>query len=484
MGIVIFDRDFSVISWNPSCEKIFGYSRSAIMGQTALKLMAKEVYVEVREIFSTMEKTGQAIRNRNENITSKGRTIICDWYNTPLTDSENQVIGMLCLVENVTEQIHVEKELLKIKKLESTGVLAGGIAHDFNNILTAILGNINLSLLDTNLQPGTRALLSAAEKASLRAQTLTQQLLTFAKGGEPVLAKTSLAEVIVDSADFVLHGSSTSVQYNIPEDLWMVEADRGQISQVIQNIVLNSSQAMPGGGFIEITCKNFPREDIEENLLSNSSDYVKITISDNGVGVPSHVLDKIFDPYFSTKKEGSGLGLAITLSIVNKHHGHISVQSEPDSGSVFTIYLPATKTLSLPDQPTSRPVETVVKARILLMDDDEMILHVAGSMLTALGHEVIQSKDGDECIHLYKELCAAGTPPDLVIMDLTIPGGKGGEETMNDLRQINPQVKVIVSSGYSNDPIMASFTKYGFSAAISKPYIMQDLADVIDQTLQ
>ncbi len=484
MGIVIFDRDFKVMSWNFSCENIFGYSRSEIMGQTALKIINEEAYCKIKEIFSTMEKTGQTIRNRNENITRDGRTIICDWYNTPLTDSDNQVIGMLCLVENVTEQFHLEKELLKVKKLESTGVLAGGIAHDFNNILTAILGNINLSLLDPNLQPKTKALLLAAEKASLRAQTLTQQLLTFAKGGEPVLAKTSLKEVIVDSADFVLHGSSTFVRYCIPDDLWMVEVDRGQISQVIQNIVLNSSQAMPDGGFIEITCENFPREDIGENLLSGNSDYVKITLADNGVGVPSQVLDKIFDPYFSTKKEGSGLGLAITLSIINKHHGHISVDSEPGSGSVFTIYLPATRMLSLPDQSASQPVKAVTKARILLMDDDDMILHVVGSMLTVLGHEPLLSKDGDECLHLYREQCAAGSPPDLVIMDLTIPGGKGGEATMNDLRQINPQIKVIVSSGYSNDPIMASFAKYGFIEAISKPYVMQDLAEVLDRTLK
>lgn len=484
MGIVIFDRDFKIMSWNPSCEKIFGYSRFEIMGQTALKIINEDVYSQIKTIFSTMEETGQTVRSRNENVTSEGRAIICEWYNTPLTDSDNRVIGMLSLVENVTEQIHLEKELLKVEKLESTGVLAGGIAHDFNNILTAILGNINLSLLYADLPPKTRELLEAAEKASFRAQTLTQQLLTFAKGGEPVLAKTSLAEVIVDSADFVLHGSSTSVQYSIPEDLWMAEADRGQISQVIQNIVLNSSQATPSGGVIKITCENFPREAIEENLLSRNSDYVKITISDNGVGVPSQVLDKIFDPYFSTKKEGSGLGLAITLSIINKHHGHISVESEPGSGSVFTIYLPATKKVDIPEQGSIRPVEMVEKVRILLMDDDEMILHVAGSMLTSLGHEVISSIDGDECLRIYKEQCAAGTPPDLVIMDLTIPGGKGGEETMNDLRQINPQIKVIVSSGYSNDPIMASFAKYGFSGAISKPYIMQDLADVIDMTLK
>jgi PAS domain S-box-containing protein len=484
MGIAIFDRDFKVISWNPSCEKIFGYSRSAIMGQTVLKIMDEEVYLQVKSIFSTMEERGEAVRNRNENITSEGRTIFCDWYNTPLTDSNNQVIGMLCLVENVTEQIHWEKEILKIKKLESTGVLAGGIAHDFNNILTAILGNINLSLLDNNLESKTRTLLLAAEKASHRAQTLTQQLLTFAKGGEPVLATTSLAEVIIDSADFVLHGSSTSVRYNIPDDLWMVEVDRGQISQVIQNIVLNGSQAMPGGGYIEITCENFPCKNIEESLLSENSEYVKITISDNGVGVPSHVLEKIFDPYFSTKKEGSGLGLAITLSIVNKHHGRISVESEPGSGTVFTIYLPATKKMSLPDQSISQPDETVKKARILLMDDEDMVLHVAGSMLTALGHEVISSRDGDECLHIYKEQFAAGTPPDLVIMDLTIPGGKGGRETMSELRLMNPQIKVVVSSGYSNDPIMASFTEYGFSAAIAKPYVMQDLSDVIGRTLQ
>lgn len=483
MGIVIFDHDFKIREWNPSCEKIFGYSRPEILGGVVRKIVPEDARTHVDNVLKTLMKTRQSIRNKNKNITKDGRTIVCEWYNTPLTDSADQVIGMLSLVENVTERIRFEKELLKIKKLESTGVLAGGIAHDFNNILTAILGNINLSLLDPTLHVKTKELLIAAEKASIRAQTLTQQLLTFAKGGEPVKEHTSLVEIIRDSADFVLHGSATSCRYHFPDNLWLIEADKGQISQVIQNIVLNASQSMPGGGIINIACENIARETPQDNLLSHDSDYVKITIADSGVGIPPQVIEKIFDPYFSTKKEGSGLGLAITLSIVNKHQGHISVISEPGARTVFTIYLPANSNLQALETTQQLPKTPTSAARILVMDDEEMVLDVAGSMLTTLGHQVIFARNGDDCIRIYQEETAAGSSPDLVIMDLTIPGGKGGEETIRELLQINPKIKVVVSSGYSNDPIMSSYEKYGFRAAISKPYFMNELSGIIEKTL-
>lgn len=483
MGIVIWDNDFRAKEWNASCEKIFGYLREDVLNKSGMTIVAEEDQQRISNLFDSL-KNKKTVRNRNRNITKSGKKITCEWYNTPLTDHKDNVIGILSLVEDVTDQIHLEKELLKIIKLESTGVLAGGIAHDFNNILTAILGNINLSLLDTSLEPPTRKRLMAAEKASLRAQTLTQQLLTFSKGGEPVKEQTSIVEVIRDSADFVLHGSSTSCKYYISDDLWLIDADKGQISQVIQNIVLNASQSMPGGGQISITCENIDRTKIQEDLLSTNTDYIKITISDNGVGIPERTLEKIFDPYFSTKTEGSGLGLAITLSIVRKHKGHISAESIPDEGTTFTIFLPADSKLmatTLAEKTTT--ISSTVNATILIMDDEDMVLNVVSSMIGALGYETLLSKNGDECIELYSQLMKQGNPPDLIIMDLTIPGGKGGEETTKELLQIDPNVQVVVSSGYSNDPIMASFKEYGFCAAISKPYVMDDLSQVITKTL-
>ncbi len=483
MGIVLCNNEFKIQDWNQSCEKIFGFTHQEMIGEPCHKIMHEATRDHVDDIFNTLLKTKKNIRNRNKNITKTGRIITCEWYNTRLTDSSGVMVGMLSLVMDVTEQIQLEKEQLKRKKLESTGVLAGGIAHDFNNILTAILGNINLSLLDQTLAAKTKKLLIAAEKGSIRAQSLTQQLLTFSKGGEPIKKQTSLVEVIRDSADFILHGSSTSCRYHLPDDMWLIDADKGQISQVIQNIVLNASHAMPGGGVIDITAKNVEKGSLHDDGLPHAMNCVKISISDNGVGIPRKVLERIFDPYYSTKKEGSGLGLAISQSIINKHKGHIFASSEPNSSTTFTIYLPASSSVERSNESPAAPAKPTIAAKILIMDDEEMVLDVASNMLMAIGHEVMMARNGDECIRIYQEQTAAGSPPDLVILDLTIPGGKGGAETIRALLQINPRINALVSSGYSNDPIMASYSEYGFCGTMPKPYVLADMAKIIEQTL-
>ena len=427
------------------------------------------------------EKT--VVRSHNENITRAGQIIVCDWSNTPLYDADGSMVGFLSFAEDVTERSRVEQELLKIKKLESTGVLAGGIAHDFNNILTAILGNLNLSLLDQGLSSATKGLLEAAEKASRRAKTLTQQLLTFAKGGEPIRESMSLAEVIRDSANFVLHGGNVSCHYDIPDDLWPAHADKGQISQVIQNIVLNARHAMPTGGTIVITCANVPGGANQHALLERNVKYIMIVIRDNGVGIAAKVLDRIFDPYFSTKQEGSGLGLAITLSIVNKHGGHILVDSEPGKGTVFTIFLPAAEVASVAKTEADIGLAVVRSGNVLLMDDDEGVLAVLTAMLEQFGYHVVASRDGDECVDIYRSLFGTDRAIDLVIVDLTIPGGRGGKEIMPLLQEVNPGVRVVVSSGYSNDPVMASFRAHGFCGAVTKPYVIEDLLLVLDRAM-
>jgi signal transduction histidine kinase len=312
-------------------------------------------------------------RSINENVTKIGLTIPCDWYNTTLMDSSGKVLGVLSLVEDVTEKDFMEKELLKVKKLESTGVLAGGIAHVFNNILTAIVGNINLSLFDDTLKYETKTLLEEAEKASIRARSLTQQLLTFAKGGEPVKESTSLADVVRDSANFVLSGNPVACRYTIPDDLWLVDIDKGQISQVIQNIVLNASHSMPDGKIIRIACANIDSADRGDVPLPGDRNFVKITIEDSGIGIPSNVIDNIFDPYFSTKQKGSGLGLAITHSIITKHGGHIFVRSEPGVRTIFTAYIPASSQEKSVDTKKEDIAQRARKARIMVMDDEEML---------------------------------------------------------------------------------------------------------------
>lgn len=481
MGIILWNTDFQVSQWNQAAEKIFGYSTKEAIGLSVYRLLPDAMHPHIDKIWHKLISTHDGVRSDNENLTKDGQTIRCDWFNTPIHDSAGAIIGALSLVEDVTERMRTEKELLKIEKLESTGILAGGIAHDFNNILTAILGNINLSLFDESLSLKTRNLLVSAEKASLRAKDLTQQLLTFAKGGEPIRESTSLAEIIKDSATFVLHGCNVSCTYQLPDDLWYAVVDRGQISQVIQNIVLNSRHAMPKGGNIAIVCQNVRPVDDPFSLLAPESIYVKISIKDSGIGIHADLLDKIFDPYFSTKQEGSGLGLAITHSIINKHHGHILVASEQGKGTEFIIYLPATPQ-SVEQEDVRRDITVTIQSqRILVMDDDKAVQAILEAMLQKLGHSVILASEGREAINLYLDRKDTAEPVDLVIVDLTIPGGLGGKDTLMELRKIDPHMRAIVSSGYSNDPVMASFKKYGFSAAVNKPYVLKELSEAIEE---
>jgi len=484
MGIILWDTTFCVRQWNPAAEKIFGYLADEAIGLPAKRFLPQSIHPYIDKIWQKLISTRDGVRSHNENITKEGKIILCDWFNTPICDSSGTILGALSLVENVTERMRTEKELLKMEKLESTGILAGGIAHDFNNILTAVLGNINLSLFDDQLSDKTRKLLISAEKASIRAKDLTQQLLTFAKGGEPIRESTSLAEIIKDSATFVLHGGNVSCTYELPDTLWYAVVDRGQISQVIQNIVLNSRHSMPKGGTISIFGENvLPAED-SFGLLDPERIYVKIRIKDSGIGIPANLLDKIFDPYFSTKQEGSGLGLAITHSIINKHHGHILVNSEQGMGTEFVIYLPATlrpadeKNMQREVKPTARSLW------VLVVDDDPSIQLILEKMLQQLGHNVVLTSDGREAIEVYRDRQASTDPIDLVILDLTIPGGLGGKETMVKLQMLDPEVRAIVSSGYSNDPVMASFRKYGFRAAVTKPYVLHQLSEAIEGAFQ
>lgn len=480
MGIILWDADFRVIQWNPAAEKIFGYTSEEAMGLYADQLLPESMHQHIGKILIKLITSESGVRSHNENIHKDGSTINCDWFNTPIIDSSGAVLGALSLVENVSERIRTEKELIKIKKLESTGILAGGIAHDFNNILTAILGNINLSLFDKGMSESTRELLVAAEKASIRAKDLTHQLLTFAKGGEPIRESTSLAAIIRDSAAFVLHGGNVSCSYKIPDNLWLALVDRGQISQVIQNIVLNARHAMPEGGVIEISGENVLPGEETFRLLEKGKQYVKLSIKDNGIGIPATLLDKVFDPYFSTKQEGSGLGLAITLSIVNKHHGHILVDSDLQKGTEFVIYLPATQKVLGSEEEHGQVAFTPGNLKVLVMDDDEIVQEVVQAMLEVQGHSVQIANSGREAIELYQSRLGSAEAFDLVLVDLTIPGGLGGKDTMAELLRIDPNVRGIVSSGYSNDPVMASYREYGFQAAATKPFVLADLTAAIE----
>ncbi|MBU0943112.1 MAG: PAS domain S-box protein [Proteobacteria bacterium] len=488
-GVITTDTDGKITFLNKVAEKLTGWSDEEARGQRA------------ETVFHIInEKTGERCPSPVQRVIEQARKINLAYHTAliakdgsrktiadsgaPIRNRMSTIVGVVIVFRDVTNEYRMEEEVLKIRKLESLGVLAGGIAHDFNNILSGILGNIELAHFRiAEKDEEAASLLSDAQKATRRAGKLTHQLLTFSKGGDPVRESTSLPELVRESAAFVLQGSKIACDYFFAEGLWAVDVDSGQISQVIQNIILNADHAMPEGGRIRINCTNVVDPASEVLLSAQEGHFVRIILQDSGIGIPPDILDKIFDPYFSTKQYGSGLGLAICHSIINKHEGYLTVDSIPGKGTTFTIYLPAvlSKTVSISEK--SKIVVAGKAARIMIMDDEEMLRDVAGAQLIALGHEAVPVSDGEEAIRRYQALRDLGTPVDLVIMDLTIPGGMGGQEAAQKLLQIDPQAKIIVASGYSNDPVMANCREHGFVASIAKPFDMRELGNILTSVL-
>jgi signal transduction histidine kinase len=385
------------------------------------------------------------------------------------------------LLAQIAERQRMEDELLKARKIESVGVLAAGIAHDFNNLLTGILGYVSLAQMVATTDAQVMAYLSAAEQACQRATALTQQLLTFAKGGAPVRHTGSIVELLKESVSFVLRGANVRCDLQIAADLWPVDVDPGQMNQVIDNVVLNAVQAMPGGGTVQVWADNVVlAADVPFPLPEGR--YVKITVQDYGCGIPKEVLSNIFDPYFTTKAEGSGLGLTTAYAIVTKHDGYITVDSEVGVGTTVVIYLPASQQAIVSAQ-THPPIPLRGSGRILVMDDEERIRDLLRQLLGRLGYIVECVQDGPEAVAVYQRAQAVGQPFTVVILDYTIPGGMGGLETLTCLRAIDPQVTALISSGYANNPVMADWASYGFSGMVAKPYTITQLQEALHNVL-
>jgi signal transduction histidine kinase/ActR/RegA family two-component response regulator len=395
-------------------------------------------------------------------------------------DSQGRTVRTYGVNQDITERKRMEEELLKAQKLESVGILAGGIAHDFNNILTAIIGNISLAKHLVTPEDEIFDLLNEAEMASTRAQGLTKQLLTFAKGGTPIKETASIKDIIKESTTFTLRGSKSICEFFITQDIWPVEVDVGQFNQVINNIMINATQAMPLGGIIKVAVGNLIIDE-KDNLPIKPGRYIGISITDQGIGIAEEYLSKIFDPYFTTKQKGSGLGLATSYSIIKRHYGHITVESRLGVGTTFHIYLPASEK-AIPEKEEFRLIKG--QGRILVMDDEAPLRRTVGKMLERLGYEAEFAKDGNEAIDMVKKGKEVKKPYDAVILDLTIPGGMGGKECITKLLEIEPGIKAIVSSGYSEDPVLANFQEYGFKGVMPKPFAALSLSKVLHDVLK
>jgi len=346
--------------------------------------------------------------------------------------------------------------------------------------LTGILGNISLAKLYAEAGGKVHQRLGSAEEACRRARDLTQQLLTFSKGGTPVKGIVSVPELVMEAAEFALRGSRSRADYSFPEDLWPVEVDQGQIAQVIDNIVINADQSMPDGGTIQIVAENFMPPEGSAGWEEGRR-YVRLSVQDHGIGIPREHFQKVFDPYFSTKQKGSGLGLAVAYSVIKSHGGTIEVDSTPGDGSTFHVTLPAAAPGTVQRQQAAPGEVTQGHGRILLMDDEEMVRETAGEMLRFLGYETDFARDGAEAVEMYRRAMADGNPYGAVIMDLTIPGGMGGEKAVGKILEIDPRARAVVSSGYATDPIMADFRRWGFSGVVPKPYKMEELSRVLQE---
>lgn len=395
----------------------------------------------------------------------------------PLMDSKQQVTFFVIMQLDITDQKKRFEESLKIQQMESISLLAGGIAHDFNNILVGILGNINLMQME-ELPTNLNEYLIELEKATNRARDLSSRLLTFSKGGALIKKIVSIVDIIQDSINLVFLGSKSNCVINYDKDLPNVEVDFGQISQTINNLLINASQSMLDGGTVEV---NVTFEDNYENNEKQIplDNYVKVSIKDDGPGIPFELHDQIFTPYFTTKDAGSGLGLATAYSIIKKHGGHIHFYTS-DKGSEFYFYLPTTNKAHEEIVENNQEYQQFT-GRILIMDDDELVCKTLSSILERIGFTVDISSDGDEALKKYNDAFKNRCGYDLIIMDLTIPGGMGGEETMKLLLQTYPDAKVIVSSGYSNDPILANYQELGFRGILQKPYTITQVQQIISK---
>ncbi len=487
VGYIIMDVEKTIVESNLTFCDMIGIERSSVINKKITDFIFTEdqdkYYLFHNLVLSSKVKQSNEIRFKKKDGTNFYTSLECIVQCDPI----GNVSSIRIILNDITIQRKTEQELQKMQRLEGIGLMAGGIAHDFNNILTAVFSNISLAKRGFQKnQPG-YGYLEDAESSMNNAKKLTAQFLTFAKGGDPIKSDTNLEQLINDTLNFNLSGSKVKSEMSVGKNLWMVQVDKGQIQQVFSNLVINAKEAMPNGGHLYLTLEN---QQIHEGMIPElvPRNYIKINIADEGIGISPSDLEKIFDPYFTTKSHGHGLGLSTAYSIINKHGGHMSVESQLHKGTLLTLYLPASRLLKLSEQlkPKSPPLESPKPGgheRILIMDDREMILKSEKILLESNNYVVEIVRSGEEAITAYEQSILAGHPFEVIIMDLTIPGGIGGEEAVKEVLKLNKEAKVVVSSGYSENIVMKNYKNYGFKGALQKPFLDTELLRVLEQVI-
>jgi PAS domain S-box-containing protein len=482
---------------SPSCERITGHNPEAFLNDPGL--LAKLVHPDDQKAFVShadqMEQQKEAGAIDFRIVTRGGEVRWISHTCQSIYGSEGEYLGKRASNRDISKRKRMEEALRQTQKMESIATLTGGIAHDYNNLLSIIMGNLSLAMEEA--KPGSLLsdFLNETNLASRKVRDLTHELMSLSRGGAPVKELGSLEKLLEKTSRLIPADSDIVPKQTISADLWQVPFDPYKMGAVFRNVVTNAVEAMPNGGILHIKAVNFPIEDPETvtDLTLMPGDYVHISIADQGAGIPHENLDKIFDPYFSTKpmgvQKGMGLGLATAYAIVQKHGGHIAIDSSPHVGTTLNIYLPAERPESAAQgtgrddagAPSTIAHQQTSIQRVLMMDDEEMLRNLVRQMLERTGYAVETVKDGLEAIEKYKRRKDSGEPFDAVILDLTIKGGMGGEQTIRELLKIDPDVKAIVSSGYFNDPVMSDFEKYGFMGALAKPYEKKALKEALER---